>query len=141
MNNKILIVGVVVVLAIAGLLFVMSRSNTTAPATVENTQNSEATQAVEENTAEITTTVNATSNGFEPQNITIKAGGTVVWTNTSGGMFNVSSNNHPTHLLWSFLNLGSFEDGSSVSVVFEEAGVYKYHNHLNASQTGTVTVE
>ncbi|MCL5435356.1 MAG: cupredoxin domain-containing protein [Patescibacteria group bacterium] len=85
--------------------------------------------------------VTATNKGFEPQTITIKTGQRVVWTNKSGSPVTVNSDVHPTHLLWPFLNLGQFADGASVSVVFEKAGKYTYHNHLNASQTGIVTVE
>lgn len=85
--------------------------------------------------------VSVTQSGFEPQTITIKPGVTVVWSNKSGGDVTVNSDNHPTHLLWPFLNLGKFANGSKVSVVFKTAGTYTYHNHLNPSQKGTVIVK
>lgn len=86
-------------------------------------------------------TVNLTADGFNPQTLTVKVGTKVVWTNSSGARANVSSAVHPTHQLYPPLNLGNFEDGEEVSLTFEEAGTYKYHNHLNPSQTGTVVVE
>lgn len=65
----------------------------------------------------------------------------MVWTNKSGATATVNSDAHPTHLLWPFLNLGSFDDGKSLSVVFDKAGTYTYHNHFSPSQKGTVIVE
>lgn len=86
-------------------------------------------------------TVNVTADGFQPQTVTIKVGEKVVWVNKSGVESNVSSAVHPTHLVYPPLNLGSFADGASVSLVFDKAGTYKYHNHLNPSQFGSVVVE
>lgn len=140
MNTKLIgIVGVVVVLVVAAVV-VLSTKNTTqtnTPAAVSLSPT--AAQAVEEqsNSADVT----VTANGFEPKDITIKAGDKVTWTNESSAKVTINSAVHPTHLLWPFLNLGSFENGQVVSVVFEKIGTYKYHNHFNASQVGTVTVE
>jgi len=36
---------------------------------------------------------------------------------------------------------GNFEDGETHELVFPDPGTYNYHNHLNASQTGSVVVE
>lgn len=87
------------------------------------------------------TTVAVTSSGFVPQAITIKAGTKVTWTNQAGAVATVDSAQHPTHLVYPPLNLGQFPDGSSVSLVFDKPGIYKYHNHLSPTQFGSVTVE
>ncbi len=140
MNTKLIgIVGVVVVLVVAVVIVVSTKSSAPAntPATINPSPT--VTQATEEKSS--STDVTVTANGFEPKDITIKAGDKVTWTNESGTKVTVNSAVHPTHLLWPFLNLGSFEDGQSVSVVFEKAGEYKYHNHFNSSQVGSVTVE
>jgi len=79
--------------------------------------------------------------GFTPKDITVKIGTRIIWVNKSSETATVSSVDHPTHRLYPFLNLGEFADGSSVQVVFDKAGKYSYHNHYNASETGTVTVE
>jgi len=86
-------------------------------------------------------TITLTDTGFVPKDIVIKAGTKVVWENRSGIPATVSSDNHPTHLLYPFLNLGEFADGSSLQVVFDKAGNYSYHNHINPNQKGSVTVE
>ena len=82
-----------------------------------------------------------TDAGFEPQTVTVKAGAKVVWTNDTSATANVSSASHPTHLIYPPLNLANFEPGDSVSLVFEEAGTYKYHDHLNPTKFGTAVVE
>lgn len=138
-NTKILLIGAVVVVAlVGGALLLSNRTNTASNQSTENSPTVNQSQnPVQEKVAQVT----VTANGFEPSNLKIKAGTKVVWTNKSGAMANVSSDIHPTHLLWPFLNLGSFADGEMVSVVFEKSGAYTYHNHLNPSSAGTVTVE
>lgn len=140
MNNRILLAAVVV-LVIGGGAFLLLNNKAGAPTTDQTTQtqNTTPTQEVQQPTEE--TSVTVTSSGYEPKTITVKPGAKVVWKNETGGPITVSSDNHPTHLLWPFLNLGKFEDGSTVSVVFEKAGTYTYHNHLDASMVGTVVVK
>lgn len=140
MNTKLIgIVGVVVVLVVAAVVVLNTKNtaqNNTPAATNPSPTVAQATEVKSSSTD-----VKVTANGFEPKDITIKAGDKVVWTNESGTKVTVNSAVHPTHLLWPFLNLGSFDDGQNVSVVFEKAGKYTYHNHFNSSQVGSVTVE
>lgn len=86
-------------------------------------------------------TVALSASGFAPQTIKIKPGTKVVWVNKGGGAATVNSALHPTHLIYPPLNLNSFEDSQSLSLVFDKAGTYQYHDHLNPSRTGTVVVE
>lgn len=86
-------------------------------------------------------TVNVTATGFDPKTVNVKVGTKVTWVNKSGGMANVNSAVHPTHLVYPPLNLGNFADGASVSLVFKDKGTFKYHNHLDPSQNGMVVVE
>ena len=95
----------------------------------------------DENDNERVTTVSLTDAGFEPQTVNVKVGAKVEWMNNTNQTGNVSSAMHPTHLIYPALNLGDFEPGNSVSLVFSEAGSYKYHDHLNPSKFGTVVVE
>lgn len=92
-------------------------------------------------TAPETKSVALTSSGFGPQSLTVKVGTKVVWTNRSGTAATVNSASHPTHLVYPLLNLGNFGNGDTLSLVFDKPGTYKYHNHLNAGQTGMVVVE
>ena len=145
MNSKILIVAIVVVaiVAVSVFLFVnksnlVNKSGTTDKTTSGQNSNGSNPQT---NTQASMIEVGLTSAGFEPNEMKIKAGTTVVWANKSGKEATVNSDPHPTHFLWPFLNLGNFADGQNLSVMFEKAGVYTYHNHFNPGQTGKVTVE
>lgn len=140
MNNKLIWIVIGAVIVVAGA-FVLVNNNagknqeqTTENQTANPTQAEQAKQPQQ-------SAVTVTSSGFDPATITVAPGTQVVWTNTSGVDVTVSSDAHPTHLLFPFLNLGNFSDGSSVSVVFEKAGTYTYHNHFNASQKGTILVQ
>lgn len=86
-------------------------------------------------------TVNYTATGFDPQEVKVKVGTKVTWVNKSGHAGNVSSAVHPTHQVYPKLNLGNFDDGESLELVFDEKGTFKYHNHLNPTQFGSVVVE
>lgn len=86
-------------------------------------------------------TVTLDQSGFSPKEVKIKVGTKVVWMNQSGAMAAVNSALHPTHLLYPPLNLGQFEDGASLELVFDQPGTYRYHNHLTPTQFGRVVVE
>jgi plastocyanin len=80
-------------------------------------------------------------NSFSPAEITVGTNETIVFRNDSSTNVSVNSDLHPTHTLYPELNLDVIEPGSSKSLQFANSGTYKYHNHLNASQGGTITVE
>lgn len=86
-------------------------------------------------------TVQLTASGFVPANVTVRAGTTVVWVNASGAQGAVYSNPHPIHTDYPPLNLGVFQNGGTFSLLFDKAGTYGYHNHLNPGQTGTIVVQ
>lgn len=92
-----------------------------------------------DNTSAIT--VILTSTGFIPSEITVKKGERIIWINKSGKTATINSDNHPTHLLYPFLNLGEFNTGSSVQAVFNSIGTFTYHNHYQPSEKGTITVK
>lgn len=137
MNSKILVItAFVVLLIVAGATF-MSIQGKNKPTSTTKSQTNAPAQVV----APESTTVLLTAKGYEPAEIKIKAGSQVIWTNKSGNTATVNSDNHPAHLLWPFLNLGAFKDGETVTVIFDKAGTYTYHNHFNSTQKGTVVVE
>lgn len=79
--------------------------------------------------------------GFSPAQTKVKVGKKVEFTNSSQGNVQVNSAAHPTHALFPELNIGIIAPGETKTVTFNQAGTYQYHNHLNASQTGTIVVE
>ena len=126
MNKKILlgIAGGSIIVVITFFLIFFSKSNKSATInpnevsseTPSNTQNEDQKQLVQTDI----TTVTLTRAGFEPSLISVKAGARVIWVNNSGSSVTVNSNDHPTHRLFSRLNLGEFSNGSSVQIVFQK---------------------
>lgn len=89
-------------------------------------------------------------NGYSPNTITVKAGAIVTFKNQSSQLMWTASAVHPTHRAYPTTGgcLGSAFDackgiqpGDSWSFKFDIVGTWKYHNHLNAGDTGTIIVE
>ena len=85
--------------------------------------------------------VTYTDNGFMPATITVKKGTAVTFRNEStGGMWTASAT-HPTHqLLPGFDQKKSVVKGGTYEYTFAKVGTWKYHNHVAASDFGSVTV-
>lgn len=153
MNNKILIAAAAaVVIVVVSVFLFLNKSNLTNKSDVstDTTSGQDVNSGSQTNTGDANSQTTAkdqtievalTSAGFNPNEIKIKAGSTIIWANNSGKEATVNSDPHPTHFLWPFLNLGNFADGQNFSVIFEKPGVYTYHNHFDPNQKGTVTVE
>jgi plastocyanin len=86
--------------------------------------------------------IRMTNNGFEPQEITITEGDEVFFLNDDDVDRWPASNLHPTHGLYpEFDPLKGMKPGDSWSFVFDKSGVWRMHDHLIPSMTGTITVE
>lgn len=156
-RNLLVAIGVVILIALAGSFFYLQNTSnpqtenpsptpSPSPTSLETptpspslSSSPSASQEPQEVLEEAS--VSVTQNGFNPQTLNIAAGTKVVWTNNSGGLADVESAPHPTHTSWPFLNLGTFGNGQSISVLFNEPGTYTYHNHLIPTQRGTIIVE
>jgi plastocyanin len=142
------LIAVVVVLVLAGGYFLVnnkSQTTTTTPtpsasSTENQTPSTAITQSIEEDASK-ETNITLTQDGFAPQTVTIKAGEKVVWTNNSGDVATVNSSKHPTHQDYPPLNLGQFQDGEKLELVFDKPGTYMYHDHLNPTRFGKIIVE
>ncbi len=135
---------VVVVLVIAGWFLTRPKpaaapevsQPTPAPTTAQSISPSASPSA---NTSKNLVTIS--SSGFAPKAITIKVCGSVTWKNADSENHTVNSAPHPTHTAYPPLNLGLIKPGEEKFLAFPTAGTYKYHDHLNPSLTGSITVE
>ena len=151
MNSKWIVISAILILILAGGAFFLLSTNkssnptlttqTVTQAPAQRSENVSPTSAPPTETTINEAQITLTAQGFTPQTITIKKGAKVVWTNKSGVNATVDSAPHPFHTSYSPLNLGNFGDGEKLELVFNEAGTYKYHNHLNSSNQGTIIVE
>lgn len=145
MSRNVVIGAVVVVVVVLGWYYFQSQKggvNYTSPQltpTATQPEESPATssaQTVEKNV------VNIQSSGFLPKDVTIKVGESVTWVNQDTSDHQVKSAVHPTHLVYPPLNnVDLIKPGEKKPLVFPTAGSYKYHDHLNPSLIGSVTVE
>lgn len=82
-----------------------------------------------------------TASGWQPQQITIHKGDTVVFKTTAGEPFWPASNFHPTHTLYpEFDAKRPIPPDQTWSFTFERVGVWTMHDHLMANFTGTIIV-
>ena len=87
------------------------------------------------------TAVTYSDTGFAPKTVTVKKGTTVRFVSTATGGMWVASAVHPTHqLLPGFDQLKSVGNGGTYDYAFVKVGTWKYHNHVNPSDTGSVVV-
>jgi plastocyanin len=103
----------------------------------------EGTDAEAPDTVVITTDpapVNALDNSFMPENIQVKAGTEVVWTNKGRNEHNAL---HVDGDDWG-VEVDDFQPGDVYSHTFDEPGVYRYycsiHGSTDAGMIGTVVV-
>ena len=94
--------------------------------------------------------VNYTDSGFSPSTLTVKKGDTVIFKNTATDDVLVGSNPHPIHsgyptkggcISSTFDSCGNISPGKTWSFKFDVIGTWRYHNHLNASEGGTIVVQ
>lgn len=87
-------------------------------------------------------TISITDTGFEPAQVTVAPGATVTFVNNGQALHWPASAPHPTHTaLPGFDAKKGLATGESYSFTFDNAGVWKFHDHLNPSLFGAVTVQ
>ncbi|HEX8965275.1 MAG TPA: cupredoxin domain-containing protein [Patescibacteria group bacterium] len=129
-----IIAAIIIAVVIVGGVFFFAKQNPNA-----SNGNPAPTQTAQQ--TDNATIITLSKSGFAPNNLTIKAGTTVKWVNDSGAAGQIDSDPHPVHTSYPPMNFQAFSNGSSVELVFDKPGTYHYHNHLNPSQTGTITVQ
>ncbi|MBX4187953.1 MAG: cupredoxin domain-containing protein [Candidatus Doudnabacteria bacterium] len=85
--------------------------------------------------------VSMTDAGFTPATLTIKKGDTVTFTNNGTKAIWPASAPHPTHTDYpEFDPKKQITVGASWSFTFTKVGTWKYHDHLNPTKFGSITV-
>ena len=92
--------------------------------------------------AAIAVSISITDSGFEPAQVTVAAGTTVTFVNNGQALHWPASGPHPTHTaLPGFDAKKGLATGESYSFAVDNAGVWKFHDHLNPNLFGSVTVQ
>lgn len=87
-------------------------------------------------------TIHMTQNGFEPGEVEIKIGDTVIFENTDSRDRWPASNIHPTHEIYpEFDPKKPVKPKGTWGFEFEKTGVWRFHDHLYPQFTGQITVK
>lgn len=150
-KSKLVVGAVLIIVGVALLLWSLSGNSAEAPAVEESQNQTNASQEQQDDTAlenDATTespkaeetTITFTNNGFSPAELSVKKGTIVTIVNDSSVQVQFSSDDHPTHRLNEGMNLPVLSPGQSDSFVAEEVGEWGFHDHIDDSLTGTITV-
>lgn len=86
-------------------------------------------------------TIEISADGYKPKEVKIKKGTKVIFKNLGQDLHWPASNIHPTHTIYpEFDPQKPIKKGESWEFVFEKNGVWRYHDHLIPTLTGSVTV-
>jgi plastocyanin len=92
-------------------------------------------------TAATEATVTYTASGYSPSPVTIKKGGKVTFVNNSSSAMWPASAPHPSHTDYAgFDPKQGIIAGSSWTFTFDKVGTWSYHDHLNPTKFGKITV-
>lgn len=105
----------------------------------ETKSNTPATSTSSENVS--TATITFDGNTFSPSTITVKSGTTITLNNTSNVPVELSSADHPSHRDNPELNMRTVSPRSSGTLTVTKTGTWGYHDHIDASKTGTIIVQ
>ncbi|MEO8637679.1 MAG: hypothetical protein ABI430_02130 [Candidatus Taylorbacteria bacterium] len=155
MNKNYVIGGIVVIVVIAVIALAMNKGNTAlapseispSPSVTESvtpTPTPNPTVSTNPGTSTVAKVIVIyTNSGFSPKTVTVKKGSTVEFVNQSDGGMSVASDPHPTHVIYpEFDQYKTSARGLKVfDFVFDKVGTWGYHNHMQASNTGTVIVQ
>jgi plastocyanin len=146
MNKTVKLVVALVVVVVAAGAFVMlnSKDNKKADTTTSSSSpssSSAASNGTPASSAAVAATITYDGSTFKSSTSTIKVGDSVKVTNASQDQLNFDSDPHPVHTDEPELNVGDIDPGESKTFTITKKGMWGYHNHLDSSQHGEITVE
>jgi len=98
-------------------------------------------QTANKTPGEPSVTIVRTNDGYEPSEVTIQKGDSILWTNESKEYHWPASDLHPTHGVYpEFDSSTPLAPQEEWKFKFDEIGEWKFHDHIRANKTGTVTV-
>lgn len=127
MNKRLLII-LITILLIGGLIFFYSSRQTYAPTTP--------TQATTQPTTQNETAITINNFAFSPQELTIKIGTKVTWTNQDNVQHQIVNDPSGETFKSDLLS-----NGQSYSFTFDKAGTYMYHCSPHPSMTAKIIVQ
>lgn len=141
------VIAAVLLLVVVAITLNAPSRTATDETTSETTETAQQTPATEtDNTTDgdeqqASVTITYTDDGFDPASTKAKAGDTILVVNRSSMSLAFNSDDHPSHMNQSELNIGDVPRGGSQEFTVTKTGTWGFHNHDNASDAGTIVVE
>jgi plastocyanin len=147
MGNKYLTTSIIIVaLIVAGGIYYSVSRKSSGPSLTGNSYqagtkaNSNDASSADKNASQ--NVVSYADSGFSPKSITVKLGDTVVFKNESSRDMWVASAPHPVHTDYpEFDAKKAYAKGEMYSFTFQKAGTWKFHNHMNPTDFGSIVVQ
>lgn len=133
MNKKTAwVVGILIIIVIGvGVYIAMPKNTSSTTSSSSNSNGADQSAAA---------TITYSDSGFSPALVTVKSGDTVAIKNTSSQALQMDSDPHPTHTDDTDLNVGAVPSGQTVTFTATKKGTFGFHNHLNPSDKGSITI-
>lgn len=135
---KKLLIGFVALVLVIGGGYVLLHKSPTKPATTTSSQTQNTGQSPGQSSA---STITFDGTMFSPASITVKSGSTITIKNTSSQDLQMDSNPHPVHTDDTDLNVGLVSAGHAQSFTVTKTGTFGYHDHLDPSIQGKITIQ
>jgi len=165
MNSKYLLTAIAIVLVVVVGLFIYNQNDNDVDSDTNTVANSNTAANVNANTPAANTNQNTNTSApaeptapdgndvavfevtydgkaFTPSKLTINNGDVVIFKNESSTSFWPASGPHPTHTNYpEFDPKKAIGPGQTWQFKFTQSGTWPYHDHLNPSAFGTITVK
>lgn len=149
MKKGILALIFILVVGVSAFFIFTKKASTPAPELAANNNQSvsndsssqQQTPSSEASTAVIAATVVYTDNGFSPKTFTVKTGSVIEVKNQSSHSLQFSSDPHPSHTGNKELNQSTISANGSQTFTVTKKGTFGFHDHLDNTKTGSLTVE
>jgi plastocyanin len=137
-TGKIILIAAIIIATAVVVALVFSRPAST-PTNTDTSGGSSSNVADTSEEPDVTIIYDGAS--FNLSAASVKSGGIVRVINKSQKNLEFDSDPHPVHTDNTELNAGGIEPGKSATFTLTTKGSWGFHNHLNASQKGELTVE
>lgn len=136
MKKKLIMILIALVLIGGGVYWFFIRSDSsTDEAEKKDTKNLTTSDVIK------ATLITFTDEGFVPSEYLAGVNATLTVQNDTKSDLDFASDDHPTHTKNSELNVGVVKAGESKTVTLTKTGKWGFHNHLDSTQVGKITVE
>ncbi len=138
---KAFIIGLVAAIVIGGGGYLaLHKSPSKTVATALSTPSSPSQNSGSATNQSASNTITFDGSQFSPATLTVRSGSKVTIKNNSSIDLQMDSNPHPVHTDDTDLNVGLVSGGQSKTFTVTQTGSFGYHNHLDPSVQGQITI-